>query len=67
MAVTMTGRERVFLVVAITLVIVALVYHFGLKGGIGALAEEREQLRNEKQTYEDYIRVLRREPELNRK
>jgi len=64
-AVTMTGRERVLLIVTGAFVILALLYHFGLKGGIGALAGEREQLRREEQTYDDYIGVLRREPELN--
>jgi hypothetical protein len=58
----MTRRERVFLVLAVALGLVAVVYNFGLKSSIGALADERDQLELERITYDDYIDELRDEP-----
>jgi len=67
MAIAMTKRERVFLVLTIVLGVFALLYHFGLQTGLGSFSQEREKLRLEKKHYEDYIRTLKREPLVNRR
>ena len=62
MAISMSRRERVILITTVVLGVVALIYHFGLSGLLSAFADERDQLRQEKETYGRYIQELKREP-----
>jgi hypothetical protein len=65
MAISMSRRERTILIVTVALGLVAAVYHFGLSNVLSAFSDEREQLRQEKETYNGYIRDLKREPRVN--
>jgi len=64
MAISISRRERTILIVTVALAVMALVYHLGLSSVLSALGDEREQLRQEKETYERYIADLRREDEV---
>jgi hypothetical protein len=65
MAISISRRERIILIVTVALAAVALVYHFGLSAVFSNLADNREELRQEKETYDGYIRDLKREAKVN--
>jgi len=64
MAFSMSRRERVILIVTVVVSALALIYHFGLKSMVTSFADQREELRQQKETYDRCIQELRREEKL---
>ncbi len=65
MAFTMTRRERTFLILTVALAAFAALYYLGLEDQLNALADQREQLRVEMETYRKFREELRRKEKVD--